>query len=308
MNINLKQKNIKDVSIVIPTFNRAKFLDIVLPSYLNQQNVLEIIIVDDGSSDEYKTIINKYLKAFKDVKIIYKKVLKNKGQAFCRNLGIQNASGQYIMMGEDDVFLDENYVSVLRNKIQFYKNRGENIFICGNIFYQVNFTKNFQKLKDLRKEYQSYKTDVFNYRHFFGAFDQYVDEDTKVPFGHALIMVEKQAYKSKTYFEGYLANSFREESDGQIEITKLGYQGYITSETNCYHLPSCLTHNLLRFKESLKFNIKSMKSNKIFWDRHYKFLQQTYNYKYIKLFPVISYDLLMLKNMLLLILKRFYNH
>lgn len=288
---------VQDVSIIIPTYNRPKFLEMVLQTYFVQKYVKELIIVDDGSNEDYSQCLKAYEK-HNDIKLIYQKLDSNHGQAYCRNYGIKLASGKYIMMGEDDVFLEDNYVEVLRKKIIEAKKQDKDIFICGNIFYQVPFEHTKSEKQKLIKDYQSNTKDLFDYKHFFGAFDQLVSKDTSIPFGHALIMVEKSAYNKVEYYENYLANSFREESDGQIQLRQNGYAGFITSDTYCYHLPGELTHKPPAFKDWIKYNINFMKSNSIFWKRNYKYLKQNYNYKYPKIYPCITHDYRAIKDVI----------
>lgn len=94
-------RNKPKVSVVIPTYNRAHTLSKSLNSVLNQtyQN-FEIIIVDDGSSDNTEDVIRNFQK--KDKRIIYVKHEKNKGQSAAENTGIKIAKGDYIAFQDSD--------------------------------------------------------------------------------------------------------------------------------------------------------------------------------------------------------------
>lgn len=87
------------VSVIVPTYNRAKTLPETLDSILNQTyNAIEIIVVDDGSTDETKDVMEKY----KNVIYIYQ---ENKGQASARNTGLKRASGEIISsLDSDDIW------------------------------------------------------------------------------------------------------------------------------------------------------------------------------------------------------------
>jgi glycosyltransferase involved in cell wall biosynthesis len=91
-------------SIIIPTFNRAHFLHVAIESVLNQTfNDFELIIVDDGSTDNTKDLVKTYSK--KDLRIIYI-YQKNSERSAARNNGIRNAKGQYIcFLDSDDYYL-----------------------------------------------------------------------------------------------------------------------------------------------------------------------------------------------------------
>jgi len=91
-------------SIVIPTYNRASIISYAIYSVLNQTfNDYEVIIVDDGSSDNTEQII----KSISDKRIKYIKT-ENYGVAHARNIGIKQAIGTYIgFLDSDDLM--ENY-------------------------------------------------------------------------------------------------------------------------------------------------------------------------------------------------------
>ena len=90
------------VSIIMPIYNVAPYLEEALDSILNQSlKDIEIIAVNDGSTDNSEEIIKKYQQ--KDKRIISFSQ-KNQGQSVARNLALQHATGEYIyMMDSDDV-------------------------------------------------------------------------------------------------------------------------------------------------------------------------------------------------------------
>lgn len=91
------------VSVVLPTYNRLEFLPRAIESILNQTLPdFELIIVDDGSTDESWDLIRSYVRQDSRVKGI--RHAQNRGVAAARNTGIRQAQGQYIaVMDSDDV-------------------------------------------------------------------------------------------------------------------------------------------------------------------------------------------------------------
>lgn len=86
-------------SIIIPSFNRAQILDNAINSILLQSFTdYEIIIVDDGSKDNTKEIVNKYLQDSR-VRYYYQ---NNKGVCAARNLGATHAKGKYLLFLDSD--------------------------------------------------------------------------------------------------------------------------------------------------------------------------------------------------------------
>ncbi|RKD27580.1 Glycosyl transferase family 2 [Caminicella sporogenes DSM 14501] len=92
------------VSVIIPTYNYEKFIHNAIDSILNQTfKDYEIIIVDDGSTDNTAEIIKKYNN--EKISYFYK---ENRGPAAARNLGIKKAKGDYIcFLDADDAFMPE---------------------------------------------------------------------------------------------------------------------------------------------------------------------------------------------------------
>jgi glycosyltransferase involved in cell wall biosynthesis len=103
----IMEKNKPKVSVIIPTYNRAYLINRAIQSVLNQTyQDFEIIIVDDGSTDNTKEVIREFQK--KDKKIKYIRHEKNKGGNAARNTGIKAAKGEYIAFQDsDDEWLPE---------------------------------------------------------------------------------------------------------------------------------------------------------------------------------------------------------
>ena len=100
---------------IIPTYNRGKIISNSIKSVLNQTfKNLEIIVIDDGSNDNTKEVIDK----LNDDRIKYIKLNKNCGGSFARNLGIKIASGQFISFQDsDDIYLPNKIEMQLKNII-----------------------------------------------------------------------------------------------------------------------------------------------------------------------------------------------
>jgi glycosyltransferase involved in cell wall biosynthesis len=102
------------VSVIIPTYNRAHLIGQSIESVLNQTyRAVEVIVVDDGSSDNTKDVVTKYGDR---VRYIYQ---KNAGPSAARNNGVNNSSAEFIgFLDSDDVYLPtklEKQVTYLNN-------------------------------------------------------------------------------------------------------------------------------------------------------------------------------------------------
>ena len=95
----------KVVSIVIPNFNRAALISETLNSLLAQSYVhWEAIIVDDGSTDDSEKVMREYEVRDKRFRYIKRNRLP-KGAPTCRNIGVENAKGEYIIFLDSDDIL-----------------------------------------------------------------------------------------------------------------------------------------------------------------------------------------------------------
>lgn len=106
----------KKVSIVVPIYNTEKYLDRCLTSIINQTHKnLEIILVNDGSSDNSLAIMNKYKDMDNRIIIINQ---ENQGAGEARNTGLKIATGDYISFIDSDDYIDVTYVSELLKAIK----------------------------------------------------------------------------------------------------------------------------------------------------------------------------------------------
>lgn len=105
----------KKISVIVAVYNTEKYVERCLNSLLNQtyQN-LEIIVVEDDSTDNSKEVLKKYSHDDK-VKLIYNK--KNSGLSYSRNVGLENATGSYIGYIDSDDYVDLDYYEKLMQSI-----------------------------------------------------------------------------------------------------------------------------------------------------------------------------------------------
>lgn len=100
------------LSIIIPVYNAERFIKKAIESALEQPEVSEIVLVDDGSTDTTAQIIKELKLQNPIIKLFYHPNKINKGRSASRNLAIQNATGNYIaFLDADDYFLPNRFVN-----------------------------------------------------------------------------------------------------------------------------------------------------------------------------------------------------
>ena len=127
------------ISIIVPTYNCAPYVQRAIDSVLAQELAdFEIIIVDDASTDNTLEILGKYSN-ISEIKIITHKKNTKQGQA--RNTGLDMAKGKYVFFLDADDFLEKGCISHLGNIAQIYK---ADIVACGSSsFWDNGITENF---------------------------------------------------------------------------------------------------------------------------------------------------------------------
>ena len=101
------------ISIIVPVYNTANYLEECLDSLINQSlEEIEIICIDDKSEDDSPKILEKYASSDKRIKLLYNK--ENTGQALARNIALKSVKGEYVSFMDSDDKIDLNaYEKVL---------------------------------------------------------------------------------------------------------------------------------------------------------------------------------------------------
>ncbi len=135
-----------DVSVIIPVYNTEKYLSACIDSILRQEHVtLEIILVDDGSTDSSALICDKYAKKHSNIKAIH---IANSGPATAKNEGLKHAQGNYIALTDSD----DKMLPLMLSKMTAagYKHHAD--IICCN-YMQIDENGNQSFLQYSYKEY-----------------------------------------------------------------------------------------------------------------------------------------------------------
>ena len=148
------------LSIIIPVYNVERYLEECLDSVSNQTlEDIEIICIDDGSTDNSPNILKEYSKKDERIKIVTK---ENGGQASARNLGIKEAQGEYIAFVDSDDFIEETMFEKLYTKS---KDNNLDIAMCKIALYD-NQTEGINKNAwyYMLGVFGDFEKDVFNHK------------------------------------------------------------------------------------------------------------------------------------------------
>ncbi len=134
------ETNIK-LSIIVPVYNVEQYLEQCLDSIINAyRDNIEVILVDDGSTDKSNNICDKYANENHYISVKHR---ENGGLSAARNTGIKLAKGKYIWFVDSDDYIENDSIEVILNKIK----EGKDIIMCnyrrvlpdGNSFFYQGF-------------------------------------------------------------------------------------------------------------------------------------------------------------------------
>ena len=123
------------VSIIIPTYNRAHLIGETLESILAQTYTQwECIIVDDGSTDDTVKVVASYVAKDNRFRLFKRPHTRLKEANACRNIGIENATGDYVFFFDSDDLLTPDHIEV---KVRALQNNSVDYVITRTKFFNT---------------------------------------------------------------------------------------------------------------------------------------------------------------------------
>lgn len=151
----------KKISVIIPVYNVEKYIEECIDSTINQTYPnLEILLIDDGSTDNSGDICDMYAEKDSRIKVIHQ---INGGLGNARNTGLNNATGDYIMFADSDDFFTPNACEIMLNEIES-KNAD---YVIGNYQYCTEESEPWEKPIFDTDKYKNFKLNIKDYKHSF---------------------------------------------------------------------------------------------------------------------------------------------
>ena len=168
------------VTITVSVFNIENYIEECLNSIIQQTYTnLEILCVNDGSTDNSLQLLKEFSKKDARIKILDQ---KNQGLSSTRNAGISNASGKYIYFIDGDDFISENYIQAMVNCLE----KG-NAKVVHNPNYTIYFKKNHSKNEIINVYFKdSFETNRITHSTWSKLFDLSFLKETKLNFYEGL--------------------------------------------------------------------------------------------------------------------------
>ena len=203
----------KLLSIVIPVYNAEKYIGFCLDSLLEHMSDIEIIAVDDGSTDESGKILDAYQSDY-GICVIHQ---VNAGVSSARNTGIQQAMGKYItFVDADDLWMEQLPFDLKNMDADLIVFNYADIDGQGKVIQRIPVTDRVQSIADIKKEFilthyfntcwgKLYRTELIKNNDIYFPTDMKVGEDMYW-FGQMLQYIDTVEF-SNAYLYGYRQNT-----------------------------------------------------------------------------------------------------
>lgn len=262
-----------NVSVVLPSFNRARLLPITIPTYF-QEDVSEVILVDDCSSDNTAEVVKELQTRFPTLRYFRNEV--NSKQPYTQNVAISKVQSEYIYFGDDDSVL---YPGSIRNLLNVM--REKNADIVGGRALALFFPEQIDELDEFLSHYRNRiateANQIVDLSTLSTNFTYTVKEPIKVPFCHASCLCKTQVAREMQFDVKIEGNAYREETDFLIRATLAGYTIYYTSSANQINLPSAMCSGGARSKNHRHWAENAIRNNDYFIDKNYDSMQKMFS-------------------------------
>lgn len=262
-----------NVSVVLPSFNRARLLPITIPTYF-QEDVSEVILVDDCSSDNTAEVVKELQTRFPTLRYFRNEV--NSKQPYTKNVAISKVQSEYIYFGDDDSVL---YPGSIRNLLNVM--REKNADIVGGRALALFFPEQIDELDEFLSHYRNRiateANQIVDLSTLSTNFTYTVKEPIRVPFCHASCLCKTQVAREMQFDVKIEGNAYREETDFLIRATLAGYTIYYTSSANQINLPSAMCSGGARSKNHRHWAENAIRNNDYFIDKNYDSMQKMFS-------------------------------
>lgn len=260
-----------DITVVIPSYNRAHLLKKTIPTYA-QQGVAEIILIDDCSSDNTAEVVYEIQQNLPILSYIRQP--RNMKQTAAKNAGIKKCKTKWIYFGDDDSILVPGSIDALIDTALSTKAQ-----IVGARALYMKVGEDKMPLEDLITKntiYAKSVTDIVNLNNLTANFNLAYTSLIEVPFCQACLLMQADLAKKVMFDEGYTGNAYREETDFTVRCSKLGAKIIYDSRAIQYNLPPNIAVGGARGKAVWRYKWYCIRNNWRFLNANWNFLKNKY--------------------------------
>jgi len=244
------------ISLVLPTYNRAEALRANLAQMLAIAQVAEVIVVDDGSSDDTPTVCEELA----DARLRVIRHPHNRGVAAARNTGVGAASGEWVLFGEDDCRFPLDYAAVLHREGHRH---GADI-VSAPLMHLAGSDADAAEFAARAPRRAGPPT--MDESNVFPA------HALQTPFLPARALVRREVFERVHFYDGFPVNGYREETDFFVQAARAGFRCVLTGETYCYQLDTW--DGGQHHSSPLRYELWAVRNNWRFLRRHGAWLRE----------------------------------
>jgi GT2 family glycosyltransferase len=244
------------ISLVLPTFNRADALRRNLDSMLSIEGICEVIVVDDGSTDDTTDACAH----FDDPRIKLISHSRNLGVANARNSGVDAASGSWVLFGEDDCRFPMDYGNVLRDVAE----RHDGDIVGAPLLHLKGTDTDAAELADRMPRTLE--------RPSMDDVDLFPYTTIETPFVPARVLVRATVFERVRFYDGFPVNGYREETDFFVQAARAGFRCLLTPDTYCFQLDNWSGGQ--HHSSSWRYEYWTLRNNWRFLRRHRSWLAE----------------------------------
>lgn len=219
------------VTVVIPTYNRRRALEAVWPSYFASSHVAEVLVVDDGSDDGTAETARALARvATRPARVIVHH--SRQGAQASRMTGAHAARTEWILFGEDDVWLEPGYVDALVRTATRY-----GADAVGGRLLTLRVPGAFDSAA-IRPDTPRYvpPEQYFDLDRLEADFSATTDGPIPAPVLHAITLVRRDLVERVGFDTWYAGNGWREETDFFLSAAAAGAKVMFDPAPACHHL------------------------------------------------------------------------
>lgn len=263
------------VSLLVPTYNRAEVIARIWPSWLALPELAEIVLVNDGSTQDYSELIKTLATACerRGKRFVYVRNLVRMGSPAAKNKGLQECTQPFVLTTDDDIDLDSRMLSQMLTTAAEHPGS----LIGARVVYRKDGETCQQAHARSDREPA---TEYFNVEKLTVLPWLRLATPIRVPFVTAVALWPRTLFdKGLRWFEDYGGNGYREETDPQIEAQSgYGAEIWYDSAAVCYHLPpseAYASKSGQRRGGFFWFEYWVVRNNWVFLTRHQQWLLET---------------------------------
>lgn len=250
----------RKVSVIIPSYNRAHLLWEVIPTYF-QNEVLEVIVINDASTDNTQVVLELIKQEYPSLVIINND--ENMKQTYSKNRGIDIARGEYVFFGDDDSVLLPGVISRLLNTLHDKKCD----VVGARILYMSKYETQFSECINRHKIEGRFSSDLDTMEF---SFTKELPEPVECFYAQALVLIPRIKLGQHRFDTTYTGNCYREETDFLFALFLDGFKFYYDSAALMINLPPQKATGGARTSNKIKYHYESVINNQRFLIKYNK--------------------------------------